>query len=136
MIVKKIAIAVSLFFLVILASGYLFKDIIERWIFSANQSVGEIGLQQSDAVKDIAVVAENLQIPWDIAFLPSGELLITERPGRLVKIGVNQTVIPIAGVEHVGEGGLLGLALHPEFSTNNLIYLYLTTRTSAGLVNR
>jgi glucose/arabinose dehydrogenase len=44
--------------------------------------------------------------------------------------------IPVAGVEHVGEGGLLGLALHPEYESNNWLYLYHTTRTSSGLINR
>lgn len=82
------------------------------------------------------VIAENLQIPWDIAFLPNGEILITERPGTLLKIGKDKTVIPIEGVEHLGEGGLLGLALHPDFSQNHWLYLYLTTETEGGLMNR
>lgn len=81
-------------------------------------------------------VATNLDIPWEIAFMPDGSLLVTERPGRLVKISQNKTVIPIQGVHHVGEGGLLGLALHPNFSQNNWLYLYLTTRTDGNLFNR
>lgn len=86
--------------------------------------------------KPIEIIAENLNIPWEIAFLPSGELLVTERPGQLLKIGADHTPIPINGVAHVGEGGLLGLALHPNFSDNQLLYLYLTTRTQDGLTNR
>lgn len=81
------------------------------------------------------VVAENLTIPWEVVFLPDGELLVTERPGRLLllKRGLD---IEVPGVEHVGEGGLLGAALHPNFAENALLYLYQTTRTDAGLVNR
>lgn len=82
------------------------------------------------------VIADTLQIPWDIAFLPNGEILVTERPGTLLKIGKNKTAIPIEGVRHLGEGGLLGLALHPDFSQNHWLYLYLTTETEGGLMNR
>jgi glucose/arabinose dehydrogenase len=45
-------------------------------------------------------------------------------------------VIKIAGVEHVGEGGLQGLAIHPDFSSNHFIYLYLTTKSNGNLINR
>ena len=41
------------------------------------------------------VIAENLQIPWEVAFLPNGEMLVTERPGRLLKIGQDKQVIEI-----------------------------------------
>lgn len=82
------------------------------------------------------VVAENLNIPWEIAFLPDSSFLVTERPGRLLKIAADRTIIPIQGVHHIGEGGLLGLALHPDFSRTPWLYLYLTTRTEEGLINR
>lgn len=81
-------------------------------------------------------VAENLEIPWELVFLPNGDLLVTERPGRLLRIGANRQVIEISGVEHRGEGGLLGLALHPDFEQNSYIYLYLTTAEGGGLTNR
>lgn len=84
----------------------------------------------------IDVIANNLEIPWELAFLPDGSMLVTERPGRLLKIGLDKQTIPINGVQHVGEGGLLGLALHPDFADNHLIYLYLTTKTGSGLTNR
>jgi len=82
------------------------------------------------------VIAQNLAIPWEIAFLAEGELLVTERPGRLLKIGKDRTIIPIEGVRHAGEGGLLGMALHPRFSENRWLYLYLTAAAGDGLVNR
>ena len=82
------------------------------------------------------IVADNLQIPWEIVFLPDGDLLVTERPGTLKRIGKEGRVYIIEDVEHVGEGGLLGLALHPRFSENKWIYLYLTTKSEAGLINR
>lgn len=82
------------------------------------------------------IVADNLRIPWEIAFLPDGDLLVTERPGTLRRIGKEGRVYVIEGVEHTGEGGLLGMALHPRFSENRWIYLYLTTRIPDGLINR
>ena len=87
------------------------------------------------------VVADNLNIPWEIRWLPDGRMLVTERPGRLLIIGPStdaqdMQVIEVGGVVHVGEGGLLGLALHPNFSLNQQLYLYLTAREDDQLVNR
>jgi len=93
-------------------------------------------MSESDQKPDIEIVAQNLEIPWEIAFLPSGEILVTERPGRLLKIGQDKTVIEVSGVRHIGEGGLLGLALHPDFANNQLIYLYLTSSDGGKIVNR
>jgi glucose/arabinose dehydrogenase len=84
---------------------------------------------------DQEAVAQSLQIPWEIAFLPDKSMLVTERPGTLRHLA-NQKSIPIQGVAHVGEGGLLGLVLHPNFESNGFIYLYFTTRTGGGLTNR
>lgn len=91
---------------------------------------------QDEGSKDIEIIAENLEIPWEVAFLPSGEMLVTERPGRLLKIGQDRTIIQVSGVRHVGEGGLLGMALHPDFENNQLIYLYLTSSDAGKIVNR
>lgn len=83
------------------------------------------------------VVAESLKIPWEIVFLPDSSMLVTERAGKLEKISPGRkTITTIEGVAHVGEGGLLGMALHPNFTENSRIYLYLTTRTGDGLTNR
>jgi glucose/arabinose dehydrogenase len=82
------------------------------------------------------IVAGNLQIPWEIAFLPDGDLLVTERPGMLKRIGKERRVYAIEGVRHIGEGGLLGIALHPRFLENRWIYLYFTTAVGNGLKNR
>jgi len=51
-------------------------------------------------------------------------------------IGPNGAAIPVEGVQHTGEGGLLGLAVHPNFNENNYLYIYLTTKTEEGLINR
>ena len=86
------------------------------------------------------VVAMGLDVPWSIAWLPNGDLLVTERTGDLLRIEPDGTVLdpPIAQVPVVvgGEGGLLGLALHPDFATNRWIYLYYTAVGGDGSVNQ
>ena len=68
-----------------------------------------------------------LSHPWNFAFLPDGTILVTERPGRL-RVIRNRVLNPqpIVGVPKVSAGrglGLMGVALHPRFAENNLIYL-------------
>lgn len=75
----------------------------------------------------LVAVAKGLQHPWGIAFLPNGDLLVTERPGRLrvVRRGVLEGA-PLEGIPPVrvlGQGGLLDVALHPQFASNRLVYL-------------
>ncbi len=84
----------------------------------------------------MTVVAENLTVPWSIGFLPDGDLLVTERPGRVVRIGSDRTVYPVTGVRETSEGGLLGLALHPSFPRTGWVYLYLTVTADGRIENR
>lgn len=86
-------------------------------------------------------IAEGLEIPWEMVFLPDNSILLTERPGtvRLINSGGSlqpQPVLTIADVAAVGEGGLLGMALHPHFATNGWIYFYYTYQSGTGLANR
>jgi glucose/arabinose dehydrogenase len=75
----------------------------------------------------IVTLVEALVQPWSIAFLPGGDILITERPGRLriVRGGklLPQAVEGLPQVLHSSQGGLLEVALHPNFATNRLLYL-------------
>jgi aldose sugar dehydrogenase len=81
----------------------------------------------ADADYELTTVAEGLELPWGLAFLPDGEMLVTERPGRLRRIAADGSVsAPLAGVPPVffrGQGGLLDVALHPQFADNDLVYL-------------
>jgi len=71
--------------------------------------------------------AGGLEHPWSLAFLPDGRMLVTERPGRLRVVARDGTVsAPVSGVPSFlahGQGGLLDVALGPDFSTSRLIYL-------------
>lgn len=85
------------------------------------------------------VVASGLEVPWGIAFLPNGDILVTERPGRLRLVRDGELVEkPVAEIEAQvsGEGGLLGIALHPQFSENRRFYLYYTASKGGEGVNR
>ena len=81
-------------------------------------------------------LVENLEHPWSLAWLPDGEILITERPGRLriIRDG-NLDQISIAGVPQVfamGQGGLLDVSVHPRFAENRLIYLTYSQGDRSG----
>ncbi len=72
-------------------------------------------------------VADGLNHPWSIAFLPGGNALVSERPGGLLRLdtrtGARRTLSGAPRVAAVGQGGLLDVALHPEFAENRLVYL-------------
>src|SRR5437868_8342976 len=75
----------------------------------------------------VETVVAGLEVPWSIAFTPDGRMLFTERPGRVrVFEGGRLRPEPLAvipDVEPTGESGLMGLALHPQFAANHLLYL-------------
>ena len=75
----------------------------------------------------VVSLVSGLVHPWSLAFLPDGDLLITERPGRLRVVRLGHLLeVPIAGVPvvaAVGQGGLLDVVLHPDFATNRLLCL-------------
>ena len=73
----------------------------------------------------IVQLAENMEFPWSLAFLPDGGLLVSERPGRLQLLSPNGSRNTISGLPEVrsaGQGGLLDIALHPDFINNRLVY--------------
>lgn len=84
------------------------------------------------------VVASGLEYPWALAFLPDGRMLVTERPGRLRLVTTDGRLSsPISGVPRVfaqGQGGLLDLALSPDFDKDRRVYLsYAEAGDDGGL---
>jgi len=85
---------------------------------------------------EVVTIAEGLNGPWSMAFLPEGDMLVTERPGNL-RIIRNGSLLPdlVPGVPEVrfgGQGGLLDIALHPDFESNRLIYLSYSMPNADG----
>jgi glucose/arabinose dehydrogenase len=94
---------------------------------ACTQAVPEGEQRSAEHAFRVATVAEGLEHPWSLAFLPGGDILVTERPGRLRVIRDGRLApAPIAGVPEVwaqGQGGLMDVALHPDFARNRLVYL-------------
>jgi aldose sugar dehydrogenase len=93
-------------------------------------------ISSEQATFRVVPVVTGLEHPWGMAFLPGGEILITERPGRLrlVRDGGLEPA-PIAGVPEVyasGQGGLLDVALDPGFASNRVIYLSYAASGEGG----
>lgn len=96
-----------------------------------DQDGGNGGGQSGDTGHNVSFQVETvfsgLSHPWGMAFLPDGRLLVTERSGRLNLIdpssGEREQVSGVPAVQAIGQGGLLDVILHPDFSTNQWVYL-------------
>ena len=85
----------------------------------------------------LVTVAEGLEFPWSLAFLPDGRMLVTERPGRLrIVTAEGRLSPPVTGVPAVfaeRQGGLLDVVLDPQFASNARVYLSYAEADAAGL---
>lgn len=92
------------------------------------------GAETETFALSLSPVIEELEYPWGLAFLPNGDMLVTEREGRLNLVsGTAKTVIsgtPEALVD--GQGGYLGLTLDPDFATNRTLYMAYSDGTKAA----
>jgi len=82
----------------------------------------------------VTELVKGLEHPWGMAFLPGGDILVTEIGGhlRLIREGelLEQEISGLPKIKKTGQGGLLGIALHPDFTQNQWVYL-----SYAGLEN-
>ena len=94
---------------------------------------------KSNVAFDVVTVAEKLENPWALTFLPDGKMLVTERPGRLRVVASDGKISePVAGLPAVdarGQGGLLDVALDPGFAKNGLIYWSYAEPRDGGVNN-
>lgn len=84
----------------------------------------------------IDTVAKGLDVPWGIAFLPDGDLLVTERSGQLFRFGDGKLKAIIGGVPEVmaqGQGGLMDIILHPKYKENGWIYISYSKKAPDGV---
>jgi glucose/arabinose dehydrogenase len=82
-------------------------------------------------------VMKGLALPWDLAFLPNGDMLVTERPSAQLRIVRNGVVDPepITGLPKISTasaGGLMSVKVHPQFAENGWVYLSYTKAARAG----
>ena len=82
--------------------------------------------RKTNVAFDVVTVAEGLEKPWGLTFLPSGKMLVTEKPGRLRVMTADGKLSPavtgLPAVDARGQGGLLDVVLHPQFASNQTIY--------------
>lgn len=99
-------------------------------------AVKDVNRSQADDYPETSIVAEGLDTPWSLVFLPDDSILVAERPGRVRFIGADGKMdtkpITLKQVAEVGEGGLLGMTLHPNFASNRFIYFYYTYHETKG----
>ncbi|MFI0964767.1 PQQ-dependent sugar dehydrogenase [Streptomyces sp. NPDC021080] len=91
------------------------------------------------SVKVLRTVTENLDTPWGLAPLPGGGLLVSSRDkGTITRIdektGAKTLLGEVPGVAPAGEGGLLGIALSPDYASDHMVYAYLTTASDNRIV--
>lgn len=108
---------------------------------TGGQATSPGGAQEPAGEQDleVEVVARGLRVPWEMRFLPEGDLLVTERAGRIVRVDLDTgEVIPVGEVpaEERGEGGLMGLALDPDFPDEPYIYVAYTFEADGERQNR
>ncbi len=90
----------------------------------------------------LETVASGLVIPWAVAFAPDGRIFVTERPGRIRVIDAKGlraepwAEVAVVPPEYRSEGGLLGIAVAPDFGTTGHVYAVATRESAGGLANR
>jgi len=96
----------------------------------AQESQSDVVISRGEASPtegvELVTLISGLENPWGMTWLPDGSMLVTERPGRLWRVtGGERADTPITGLPQVlafGQGGLLDVAAHPDFATNNWVY--------------
>lgn len=87
----------------------------------------------SDAKFQVTTIADDMKIPWAMLWLPNGDMLVSERQGTILRFRNGELVATLTGVPEVdsnAQGGLLDLALHPDFDNNQ--YLYMSYSDTSG----
>jgi len=100
----------------------------------------EQGSTTGSADYRVVPLAGGLSHPWALAFLPEGDILISERPGRL-RIFRDGALLPdpvpgLPDITATGQGGLLDLALHPDFDDNRWLYFTYAAAVGRGVTTR
>jgi aldose sugar dehydrogenase len=94
--------------------------------FIASPALAESRTLKTEEVEVRAdIVADGLQHPWGLDFLPGGDIIVTERPGRIRILSGGELSDPVEGVPEVaarGQGGLLDIAVSPDFASSGLVF--------------
>lgn len=121
---KKLSIIIVVVMVVLVVVGLLY-------LFAPSEP-------QTSPSGETEILAENLEVPWAIDFLPNGTMIFTERVGRVNLLGDDGTVINVAelDVSQVSESGLFGVAVDPNFTENSYVYLFYTYGGGLNRISR
>ncbi|GIZ08229.1 hypothetical protein FUMI01_09560 [Flavobacterium sp. UMI-01] len=100
----------------------------------AQNKPDEIPLKEEMVTYTFDPIAEGISIPWGMTFLPDGALLVTEKSGKLYHIHnkIKKEILNVPPVYNRGQGGLLDIALHPNYSQNGWIYITYASPEGEG----
>lgn len=108
----------------------------KTWTTGPEDETGLVLAEGPDPVAER--IAGPFDVPWSVALLPDGSFLVTERPGHLQHVRPGADTQPVSGIPdvlYVGHGGLLDIAVDPEFADNRLVYMsYLQGDETASSV--
>ena len=118
--------------ILLLAVGVYFYNLFSKRTAVGRTTTNPFVAQKTEDLPRLSVIAEDLEVPWSLSFLPDRSLLVTERPGRVRLISNTGILLPepLITLEVVkkiqGEGGLHGITIHPDFEENHFVFLYYT----------
>lgn len=110
-------------------------------VITACTAAPQEGSLTPDIPYTVETLAEGLEVPWEMEIAADGRIFFTERPG-VIRVMVDGRLLPDPVIRledpfrSEGEGGLLGLALDPEFQENGILYVYLTYERNGEILNR
>jgi glucose/arabinose dehydrogenase len=98
----------------------------------AENKSGEVDYSKSDYSHE--VVVSDVAIPWGIAFLPDGSMLVTEKGGELIhsKNGADTKIKGLPEITVLGQGGLMDVAVHPNYESNDWLYISYASADGTG----
>lgn len=110
---------------IVALSNYIGAGItrLKRYSFGAPQT-SNVFTSAEQTIK-LDTIVKGVGSPWSFTFLPSGEILMTDKSGKIYRVGKDKSMNLISGTPEVlaeGQGGLLDIALHPNFKKNQFIY--------------
>ena len=121
---------IACFIIAITATSlYLYND----YPAPSFQTISKSTSPENNQTPAMEIVATNLDVPWALAFLPNGSILVTERKGSIKLIDKNRKISQVGEIKvhQNGESGMHGVAIHPNFNKNHFVYFYYTY-TSSG----
>jgi len=112
---------------IVALSDYILGGIkrLKQYSFGGVPPTSNVFVSEEQDIK-LDTIVKGIGSPWSITFLPSGELLMTEKSGKLYRVSKDKSMQLISGTPEVlaqGQGGLLDVVLHPDFKNNQLLYL-------------